>query len=169
MLSLSARCGSLSGTCAVLNCDSRLFTTLNPTQQTCQSILEALRAAVAKVVQYDEWDEALLHVTFGLNTHVSTATKVSPFEFAHGFPARVPLTMGLFERQEYSDDEEAVSLVERMENRHKAASDHMAASQVRLGHWLEKCSVASRVVAGEKVWLDSKHTPIDIPYKLSAS
>ena len=105
------------------------------------------------------------HVTFGLNTHMSTATKVSPFEFAHGFPARVPLTMGLAERQEFDDDTQAVSLIERMENRHKAASDHMAASQVRLGHLLEKRSVASRVVPGDKVWLDSKHTPIDIPYK----
>ena len=47
--------------------------------------MEALRAAVATVAQYDEWDLALPHITFGLNTHVSTATKVSPFEFAHGF------------------------------------------------------------------------------------
>ena len=46
------------------------------------------------MAQYDEWDLALPHITFGLNTHVSTATKVSPFEFAHGFPARVPLTFG---------------------------------------------------------------------------
>ena len=35
-----------------------------------RQVLEALRAAVATVVQYDEWDEALPHVTFGLNTHV---------------------------------------------------------------------------------------------------
>jgi len=131
-------------------------------------VLEALRAALATVVQYDEWDEALPHVTFGLNTHVSTATKVSLCEFAHGFPARVPLTMGLAERQEFDDDEQAVSLIERMGNRHKAASDHMAASRVHLGHLLEKRSVASRVVPGDKVWLDSKHTPIDIPYKLTA-
>ena len=108
------------------------------------------------------------HVTFGLNTHMSTATKVSPFEFAHGFLARVPLTMGLAERQEFDDDAQTVSLIERMENRHKAASDHMASSQVRLGHLQEKRSVASRVVPGDKVWLDSKHTPIDIPYKLTA-
>jgi len=75
--------------------------------------------------------------------------------------------MGLSERQGNFDDEQAVSLVERMENRHKSASDHMAASQMRLGHLLEKPSVASRVVASDKVWLDSKHTPIDIPNKLS--
>ena len=93
---------------------------------------------------------------------------MSPFEFAHGFPARVSLTMGLAERQEFDDDTQAVSLIERTENRHKAASDHMAASQVRVGHLLEKRSVPSRVVAGDKVWLDSKHTPIDIPYKLTA-
>ena len=104
----------------------------------------------------------------GLNTHMSTATKVSPFEFAHGFPARVPLTIGLAERQEFDDDAQAVSLIERMQNRHKAASDHMAASQVRLGHLHKKRSVVSRVVPGDKVWLDSKHIPIDIPYKLTA-
>ena len=44
----------------------------------------------------------------------------------------------------------------------------MAASRVHLGHLLEKRSIASRVVSGDKVWLDSKHTPIDIPYKLTA-
>jgi len=76
--------------------------------------------------------------------------------------------MGLAERQEFDDDAQAVSLFERMENRHKATSDHMAASQVRLGHLLNKRSVASRVVPGDKVWLDFKHTPIDIPYKLTA-
>ena len=32
---------------------------------------------------------------------------------------------------------------------------------------IRKRSVASRVVSGDKVWLDSKHTPIDIPYKLT--
>ena len=90
---------------------------------------------------------------------MSTATKVSPFEFAHGFPARVPLTMGLAERQEFDDDAQAVSLIECMENRHKVPSDHMASSQVRFGHLLEKRSVASRVVPGDKEWLDSKHCP----------
>jgi len=53
------------------------------------------------------------------------------------------MTMGLAERQEFHDDAQAVSLIERMENRHKAASDHMAASQARLGHLLEKRSVVS--------------------------
>ena len=105
------------------------------------------------MVQYDEWDAALPHVTFGLNTHVSTATRVSPFEFAHGFPARVPLTVSLSAPQDNAEDAEAVSFVERMENRHKATSDHMAASQVRLGHLLEKRPVASKVVTGDKVWL----------------
>jgi len=54
-----------------------------------------LRAAVAAVAQYDEWDDSLPHVTYELNTHMSAATKVSPFEFTHGFRARVLLTTGL--------------------------------------------------------------------------
>ena len=48
--------------------------------------MEALRAAVATVAQYDEWDLALQYITFGLNTHISTTTKLSPLEFAHWFP-----------------------------------------------------------------------------------
>ena len=67
----------------------------DPTERVNQQVLEALRAAVATVSQYDEWDDALPHVTFGLNTHMSAATKVRPFEFAHGFCARVPLTLEL--------------------------------------------------------------------------
>ena len=82
-----------------LNCASCLVTILNPTRLNVligrPGVLEALRAAVAAVVQYDKWDEALPHDTFGLNTHVNTATKVSPFEFAHGFPAQVPHGNGL--------------------------------------------------------------------------
>ena len=46
-------------------------------------------------MQYDEWDLAFPYITFGLNSHISAATGVSPFEFAHGFSPRVPLTMGL--------------------------------------------------------------------------
>ena len=62
----------------------------DPAERANRQVLETLRTAVDTVVQYDEWDEALPHVTFGLNTHMSTATKVSPFELADGFPARVP-------------------------------------------------------------------------------
>jgi len=57
--------------------------------------LDALRAVVATVVHNDEWDETLLHVTFGGNTYVSSATKVSRFEFVHGFKTQVPLTLRL--------------------------------------------------------------------------
>ena len=67
----------------------------DPAERANRQVLEAFRAAVATVTQYDEWDDALPHVTFKLNTHMSAATKVSPFEFAHRFHSRVPFTMGL--------------------------------------------------------------------------
>ena len=108
----------------------------DPAERANHQVLKALRAAVATVVQYDEWDEALPHVTFGLNTHESTATNVRPFEFAHGFPARVPFTMDLSDSSPSAHDKSAVTLAQRIANRHKAASDHIAAAQVRLGHLL---------------------------------
>jgi len=120
---VSALCQSLWNLCGTkLRFTSSYNPQSDPAERANRQLLKALRAAVATVVQYDKWDEALPYVTFGLNTHVSTATKVSPFEFAHGFPARVPLTMGLAARQEFDDDAQAVSLIQRMENTHKAAS-----------------------------------------------
>jgi hypothetical protein len=54
-----------------------------------------LRAAVTTVTRYDEWDTVLSYICFGLNTHMSQATDTSPFEFVHGFRARVPLEVGV--------------------------------------------------------------------------
>jgi len=140
----------------------------DPAKQANHQVLEALQVAVATVVQYDEWDEALLHVTFGLNTHVITTTNVSPFECAHGFQARVPLTINLSDSSPSVHDESDVTLAERITNCHNAASDHIAMAQVHLGHLLEKRSIPSTVRVGDKVWLDSKHTPVDIPYDLTS-
>jgi len=65
-------------------------------------------------------------------------------------------------------DEKGVTLAKRIDHCHNAASDHMAAAQVRMGQLLEKPSTPSAVKVIDKVWLDSKHTPVDIPYKLTA-
>ena len=89
--------------------------------------MEALRAAVATVVQYDKWDEVLSHVTFGLNTHVSTATKLSPFEFAHGSRTR-PSHYGTQDSTPTPGllhDKTEVTLVQWIGNHHNETSDHM--------------------------------------------
>ena len=89
-----------NGLCLWKMCGSKLKFTLTyhpqavPAQRAIQQVREALRAAVATVAQYDEWDLALPHITFGLDTYISTTAKVSPFEFAHSFPAWVPLIFG---------------------------------------------------------------------------
>jgi len=59
-------------------------------------------------------------------------------------------------------------LAKRITHRHNTDSDHMAAAQVQLRQFLEKRTMLSTVKAGDKVWLDSKHTPVDISYKLTA-
>ena len=106
----------------------------DPAERANRQVMEALRAAVATVVQYDEWDLALPHITFGLNTHISTTTKLSPFEFAHGFPARVPLTFGQPSPQAPRETLHlgAAALANRMKMRHWAAADHLPAAQARL-------------------------------------
>jgi len=52
--------------------------------------------------------------------------------------------------------------------RHWAAADHMTAAQARLGHLLAKRSRPATLNFGDLVWLDSRHTPNDIPFKLTA-
>jgi len=44
----------------------------------------------------------------------------------------------------------------------------MAAAQVRLGQMLAKRVTPACIKVGDLVWMDSKHTPNDVPYKLSA-
>jgi len=102
---------------------------------------------------------------------------MSPFEFAHGFTARTPLTLGLPDdrpllvdmktskcRQDY---DHAKDMARKVLHRHQAAADHMAAAQVRLGQMLAKRVTPACIKAGDLVWMDSKHTPNDVPYKLS--
>ena len=65
--------------------------------------------------------------------HPSSATHVSPFELAHGFPARVPLTLDLAAHARLTGDREAADYALVVHNRHRAAADNVAAAQVRLG------------------------------------
>ena len=66
----------------------------DPAERANKQILEVLREEVTTVARYDEWDTALSHICFDLNTHKSQATGTSPFELVHGFRARVPLEVG---------------------------------------------------------------------------
>ena len=65
----------------------------DPAERANRQVLEALRAAASSVCHYDAWDDALPHLCFGLNNHVSAATGFSPFEIAHGFPAHPPAAL----------------------------------------------------------------------------
>ena len=102
---------------------------------------------------------------------------MSPFEFPYRFTARTPLTLGLTDnrplpvdmktskcRQDY---DHAKDMALKVLQRHQAA-DHMAAAQVRLGQMLAKQVTPACITAGDLVWMDSKHTPNDVSYKLSA-
>jgi hypothetical protein len=91
---------------------------------------------VSSVTDFDQWDQALTHLCFGLNTHPSSATHVSPFELAHGFPARVPLTLDLAAHTQLTGDRGAADYALSVHNRHRAAADNVAAAQVRLGRLL---------------------------------
>jgi len=68
-------------------------------------------------------------------------------------------------RQDY---DHAKDMAWKVLHRHQAVADHMAAAQVRLGQMLEKRVTLACIKVGDLVWMDSKHTPNDVPYKLTA-
>jgi len=65
-----------------ITCTSAYNPQADPAERANRQVLEALRAAVASVTDFDQWDQALPHLCFGLNTHPSSATNTSPFELA---------------------------------------------------------------------------------------
>jgi hypothetical protein len=145
----------------------------DPAERANRQVLEALRAAVYTVKDFDAWDEALPHICFGLNTHMSLATHTSAFEMAHGFPARVPLTLELPASggRGVSGAAEAADIALTIRNRFQAAADHSAAAQVRLGAMLDLRSRAADVKVGDEVWLDGAHNTVagtQLPSKLAA-
>ena len=140
----------------------------DPAERANRQVLEALRAAVSTVAHYDQWDAALPHICFGLNSHVSSATKTSAFELAYGFEPRVPLNLGLPAAVTASSyDAPAADFALQLQNRHQAAADQVAAAQARLGRVLDARSTPSTIVVGDRVWMDSVHLPHQIPSKLA--
>ena len=63
-----------------ISCTSAYKPQADPAERANRQVLEALRAAVSSVTDFDQWDQALPHLCFGLNTHQSSATNTSPFE-----------------------------------------------------------------------------------------
>ena len=90
---------------------------------------------------------------------------MSPFELAHGFPARVPMALGIQHFQMASP--EVVDVTLTMQNRLKAAADQMAAAQVRVGLLLAQRATPALVRVGDRMWLDGAHVSHQLPYKLA--
>jgi hypothetical protein len=125
---------------------------------------------LSSVTDFDQWDQALPHLCFGLNTHPSSVTNASPFELAHGFPGRVPLTLDLDAHAQLTGDRGAADYALAVHNRHQAAADNVAAAQVRLGRLLDQRATPADVKPGNQMYLDAspQHSPPhQVPYKLA--
>lgn len=154
-----------------ISCTSAYNPQADPAERANRQVLEALRAAVSSITDFDQWDQALPHLCFGLNTHPSSATHISPFELAHGFPARVPLTLDLAAHAQLTGDRGAADYALVVHNRHQAAADNVAAAQVRLGRLLRQRATPAEVKPGDQLYLDAspQHSPPhQVPYKLAA-
>ena len=153
-----------------ISCTSAYNPQADPAERANRQVLEALRAAVSSVTDFDQWDQALPHLCFGLNTHPSSATHISPFELAHGFPARVPLTLDLAAHAQLTGDRGAADYALAVHNRHRAVADNVAAAQVRLGRLLDQRATPAEVKPGDQMYLDAspQHSPPhQVPYKLA--
>jgi hypothetical protein len=156
-----------------ISCTSAYNPQANSAERANRQVLETLRAAVSSVTDFDQWDQALPNLCFGLNTHASSATNTSPFELAHGFPARVPLTLDLAAHAQLtggSRSSGAADYALTVHNRHRAAADSVAAAQVRLVRLLDQRANPAEVKPGDQIYLDAspQHSPPhQVPYKLA--
>ena len=104
---------------------------------------------------------------FWYNTHPSSATHVSLFELAHGFPDRVPLALDLAAHAQLTGDRGAVDHALAVHNLHRAAADNVAAVQVSLGRLLDQRATPAEVKPGDQMYLDAspQHSPPhQVPY-----
>ncbi len=138
----------------------------DPAERANRQVQEALRAAVATVGAFDEWDKALPYITFGLNTQWSSATGTSAFELTHGFAARTPLTVGLPSAGKAGLAPHQRALQVRA--RFQAAADAAAAAQARIGRILAERRTPAAVSVGDWMWLDGAHVAAQLPQKLAA-
>ena len=139
----------------------------DPAERANRQVQEALRAAVTTVGSYDEWDKALPHICFGLNTQVSSVTGISPFELLHGFAARTPISLGSSSVNGGKQERAAYDMALENANRYKAAADRAAAEQARVGRILAGRRSPATVKVGDWVWMDGAHVPDQIPHKLA--
>jgi hypothetical protein len=153
-----------------ITCTSAYNPQADPAERANRQVLEALRAAVSSVTDFDEWDQSMPHLCFGLNTHPSSATNTSPFELEHGFPARVPLRLDLTDHASLTGDRGAADYSLVVHNRHRVAADNVAAA-VRLGRLLDQRATPAEVKPGDQMYLDAspQHSPPpQVPYKLAS-
>ena len=107
----------------------------------------------------------LPHLCFGLNTHVSSVTDVSPYELTHGFPTKVPHTFGITSRLKASSDMESDDFALRVQNRFRTAGDNVATAQPRIGIQLDERGRPPDVKRGDHMCLDGKNVPNQVPLK----
>ncbi len=118
---------------------------VDPTERVNREVLEVLCGVVDTVTSYDEWDETLTHLCFGLNTHVSSVTGVSPFELAYGFPDRVPHTFGVSSRLQSTSESGVDDFALRIQNHFRTTEDNVADAQSRIGVQLIRVRVQRRL------------------------
>ncbi len=87
-----------------ITCTSTYNPQADPAERANLQVLEALRTVVSSVTDFNQWDQQLPHLCFGLNTHTSSVSITLSFALAHGFPARVPLTLDLVAHAQLTGD-----------------------------------------------------------------
>ena len=82
---------------------------------------------------------------------VSDGPGTSPFELAHGFPARVPLNVSLRDLTAGAPgvDGSAVAFVLRTANRHRSSADYAGVAQVHIGRILAARASPDAVRVGD--------------------
>jgi hypothetical protein len=125
------------------------------TNGACERSHGTINSMLAKCVEASQrnWDDCLGSVAFSYNASVHESTMHTPFFLLHGFQPRwtPDFLLGRGGRPQYSTNDYADMLVDRLEKAHSLTREHLRTTAERMSCWYDKRVNEQIFVPGERV------------------
>src|SRR5258708_14387309 len=118
------------------------------------STVNSMLAKCVKANQRD-WSDHLAYVAFCYNASVHESTQYTPYFLVHGEEPRwdIDLQLGGEGKTQYSVNDYADLLVNRLEYAHQVARDHLHVTASRMKDWYDKKVHVKQFLAGDEVYI----------------
>jgi len=127
------------------------------TNAVCERSHSTVNSMLAKCVQDNQkdWSDHLAYVAFCYNASVHESTQYTPHFLVHGEEPRwdIDLQLGGEGKTQYSVNDYADLLVNRLEYAHQVARDHLHVVASRMKDWYDKKVHVKHFLPGDEVYI----------------